>query len=182
MNEQLQMLVMIAVRLNEAGIPFMLSGSMAMTAYAQPRMTRDLDIVIELSVGDAPRFAALFDNDCFISSESVERAIKHQMMFNILHKKYLTKADFIIRKQEPYRLLEFKRRKRMDIQGIALDVVSLEDLILSKLDWARDSYSELQMRDVKNLMAANPELDMDYIQVWVDKLKLRDVFDKARQL
>ena len=40
------------------------------------------------------------------------------------------------------------------LAGIELWIVSPEDLILSKLDWARDTRSELQLRDVRHLLAA----------------------------
>jgi hypothetical protein len=49
MSDGLVVLKLVATPLNGAGIPYMLSGSMAMNYYAQPRMTRDLDLVVELS-------------------------------------------------------------------------------------------------------------------------------------
>ncbi len=45
MNDELQVLKIVAQRLEEAHIPYMLSGSMALNFYAEPRMTRDIDIV-----------------------------------------------------------------------------------------------------------------------------------------
>jgi hypothetical protein len=36
----------VSNRLDTAGLEFMLTGSMAMNFYAQPHMTRDIDIVI----------------------------------------------------------------------------------------------------------------------------------------
>ena len=43
--EEIQVLKDVAGRLDRAGIPYMLSGSMAMHFYAAPRMTRDIDLV-----------------------------------------------------------------------------------------------------------------------------------------
>lgn len=39
------MLKLVGERLDRAGIPYMVSGSMAMNYYAQPRMTRDIDLI-----------------------------------------------------------------------------------------------------------------------------------------
>jgi hypothetical protein len=39
----------------EAGFAYMLTGSMALTHYAQPRMTRDIDIVPALGLDDLER-------------------------------------------------------------------------------------------------------------------------------
>ncbi len=68
----------------------------------------------------------------------------------------------MIRKREYYRLVEFKRRQRIKIQGSFLWIVSKEDHILSKLDWARDSESERQLSDVENLLATGAVLN--YLQ------------------
>jgi hypothetical protein len=43
-------------------------------------------------------------------------------------------------------------RKAVDIDGVATWIVSREDLILSKLAWALDSRSDLQLRDVRSLL------------------------------
>ena len=37
----------ISQRFEQVGIPYMLTGSMAMNYYAQPRMTRDIDMVVQ---------------------------------------------------------------------------------------------------------------------------------------
>jgi hypothetical protein len=61
-------------------------------------------------------------------------------------------VDFIIRKDQEYRLAEFKRRKKITIADFTTYIVSIEDLIISKLNWMRDSDSELQKNDVKSLL------------------------------
>ena len=58
-----------------------------------------------------------------------------------------------MRKSSEYRRLEFDRRQKIQILDFATWIVSKEDLIISKLFWAKDSHSELQLRDVKNLLA-----------------------------
>ncbi|MFN8002097.1 MAG: hypothetical protein U0X75_13895 [Acidobacteriota bacterium] len=63
MQTELDILGDVTTRLNLAGIAFMLTGSVAMNHYAQPRMTRDIDLVIALKPGDAARIIALFEAD-----------------------------------------------------------------------------------------------------------------------
>jgi hypothetical protein len=52
LTEELEVLRIVAERLEPAGIPYMLTGSMAANYYAVPRMTRDIDLVVELSPPD----------------------------------------------------------------------------------------------------------------------------------
>lgn len=94
MLDQLSVLKLVTTRLDAAGVPYMITGSIASGHYAHPRFTRDIDLVVELQPDDAERLAALFQQ-------------------------------------------EFD----------------------SKLLWARDSRSELQLRDVRQIIGARPELD-----------------------
>ena len=83
MDEQMEFAKLIASRLEGAGIPYMLTGSMAMALYAEPRMTRDIDMVIECRPEDAARIHKLFAPDCYVDEESVRDAVIHRRMFNI---------------------------------------------------------------------------------------------------
>src|ERR687891_933596 len=73
-------------------------------------------------------------------------------MFNLIQNEYVVKIDFIVRKDSPYRLREFARRKRVVVDDRNLYLVAPEDLILSKLEWAKDSRSEMQLSDVRHLL------------------------------
>lgn len=173
MKNELDIVREVSVRLDGAGIAYMLTGSMAMNYYAQPRMTRDIDVVVALRPMDAARVVQLFSGDYHVSREAVDSSIAHQSLFNLIHNESVIKVDCIVRKQTEYRLTEFNRRQRIKIEDFETWIVSKEDLILSKLFWAKDSHSELQIRDVKNLISTG--CDRDYIQRWtgglgVDKL------------
>jgi hypothetical protein len=62
-SEELEVLKTVGRRLDDLGIPYMITGSMAVNYYAVPRMTRDIDLVVELSGGDAGRFRETFQDD-----------------------------------------------------------------------------------------------------------------------
>ena len=101
-------------------------------------------------------------------------------MFNIIHNEWIVKADFIVRKGDEYRKLEFSRRRDERIAGEAVSIVSPEDLVLSKLVWSRDSGSELQMRDVRSLLAAGIDLDWPYLERWAAVLDVSDRLAEVR--
>jgi hypothetical protein len=58
MLEELEVLRVVSGRLEEALIPFMLTGSFAMAYYGKPRMTRDLDLVVALGEDDVSGIVA----------------------------------------------------------------------------------------------------------------------------
>jgi len=170
MLSELDLLLDVTRRLEEAGLDYMLTGSMALNHYAQPRMTRDIDIVLALFLKDLETLPKIFDEEFYFSPEAARQAILHQSTFNVIHNETLIKVDFMIRKREDYRLVEFERRQRISVQGRSLWIVSKEDLILSKLDWARDSQSQRQFTDVENLLATGA--DLEYLKTWSQKLNL----------
>lgn len=170
MQNELDIVRDVAARLERAGIAYMLTGSMAMNVYAQPRMTRDIDMVVALSTQDVDTIVGIFTPDYYVSREAVTEGTQHRTMFNLIHQESIIKVDCIVRKDTPYRRAEFERRQRVLVEGVSVWIVSKEDLILSKLDWAKDSHSEQQLRDVRNL--AEGGCDDAYVERWARELGL----------
>lgn len=168
---EIEVLRTVTERLEQGEIPYMLSGSMALSFYGRPRMTRDIDIVVELHGDDVDCMVRLFDNDFYIDADMVRQAVACRGMFNIIHYDSVLKVDFIVRKDTPYRATEFARRKRVKIGVFDVWIVTPEDLVLSKLEWAKASRSEIQIRDIKNLLdSLHGQIDMDYLRYWVKEL------------
>jgi len=144
-------------------------------------MTRDIDLVVELKSNEIGKVFSLFAKDCYIDKDSIKQAIDEHSMFNIIHSKFLVKADFIIKKDEKYFNQEFARRQKVVIEDIDIYVVSAEDLILCKLIWAKESQSELQLRDVNQMIAAVSDLDWNYMKRWAIVLSIDGLLDKAKK-
>jgi len=101
-------------------------------------------------------------------------------MVNLIHRELLVKVDFIVRKDSPYRLEEFRRRRSVPIEDVKVSIVAPEDLVLSTLVWMKDSGSEVQRRDVKNLLDTVPHLDRDYIDTWARDLGVLALWQEIR--
>jgi len=180
MSEQLEVLRVVTQRLEAAGIPHMLSGSVAMSVYAQPRMTRDIDLVVELTSADVPRLTALFASEFYLDEETVTEETRRRGMFNLIHSVLIVKVDFIVRKDDPYRIEEFRRRRRLRLDDLDVWVVAAEDLILSKLVWAKDSRSEIQLNDVRNLITCVATLDQEYLDRWATILGVPELLREVK--
>lgn len=170
MQTELDVLRDISQRLDNIGIPYMVSGSMAMNYYATPRMTRDIDIVVAIAPAQTDQLVAALSPDYYVSADAAKEAAQKRKMFNALHNTAVVKIDFIVQKAEPYRQIEFNRRKRVTVDAFQTWLVSKEDLIISKLCWARESGSETQLQDVRNLVASGYE--KEYTEQWVNNLGL----------
>jgi hypothetical protein len=167
----------ISQRFEQVRIPYMLTGSVAMSYYAQPRMTRDIDVVIAISPNDVGRVAALFRPDYYLSEENIRESVAHESIFNLIHQESVIKVDCIIRKSGEYRKTEFERRQEISILDFTTFIVSKEDLIISKLSWAKDSRSEIQLRDVRNLLGTG--YDAEYLARWTRELEVRNLLNEC---
>lgn len=176
MTRELEVLRIVGGRLEALGLRYMLTGSFAMSFYATPRMTRDLDVVVEIGQASVAPLVAAFSPDFYIDGEAAHEAILRERLFNLMHLDTGLKVDLIVCKDQPYRRLELERRCRVEIGAERLWVVSREDLILSKLVWMKAAESELQRRDVQALWCA--DLDLAYLRHWAGELTVADELSK----
>lgn len=102
-------------------------------------------------------------------------------MFNVIRSDSVVKVDFVIRKDDPYREAEFLRRRSIDLDGVPVRVVSPEDLLLSKLFWAKDSRSERQLADVRSLIDNVEALDWPYIARWAAYLDVASLLQEVHR-
>lgn len=158
--------------LNESNIPYMLSGSVAMSIYIVPRATRDFDFIIHLEEKNIDRFIQHFQEGYYCDKDSIQDAVKRRSLFNIIDHASGFKADFVVLKNEPFRQEEFNRRKKVDFFDKTIYVVSPEDLLISKVIWIQDYQSAQQVEDIKNLTAIE-NMDWPYITKWINKLNLK---------
>jgi len=179
MSEELEVLKIVTERLKEGGINYMVSGSIAANYYTIPRMTRDIDMVIELEQGGIDEFVGLFEGDFYVDRETIANEVSRQGIFNLIYNRYVIKIDFIIKKPSAYQQAAFSRRKQVLIEQSPMWFVSAEDLVISKLIWAKDSHSEMQLKDVRNLMRTVDDLDLAYIDNWISQLDLEQIYREA---
>lgn len=171
---------MVVSRLEVAAIEYMLTGSVAMAWYAQPRQTRDLDLVVELPESKIDLIVKAFSPDFYLDADVVLEEVRRRGMFNMIQEVLLVKVDMILRKPDPHGVVAFQRRRRVElVSGLSLDIISPEDLVLAKLRWAAEGESELQIRDVRNLVRSVDGLDEAYLWKWASKLGVDVLLKRA---
>jgi hypothetical protein len=76
--------------------------------------------------------------------------------------------------------VELSRREAMDFFGVPLAIASLEDVILSKLEWAKMGGSGRQLDDVRTLLRiAGDDVDRSYLDRWIAAFGLREQWEAA---
>lgn len=148
----------------------MLTGSAAMNYYSVIRTTQDLDIVLELKEDELEVFLNAFPNHYF-HEPSIISEIKRKGMFNLIDFNTGYKIDFILRKNTEYAKVAFSRRWLSNDFGTSVWVISLEDLLLAKLIWIQQIYSDRQANDIQQLLHATT-INKDYLRYWIKELNI----------
>jgi hypothetical protein len=167
--------------LDQAGVPYMVTGSLASTFHGEPRATRDLDLVIDPDAASLSRLVdELARNDFYVDREAALTALQDRGQFHAITPD-AWKVDFIIRRDRPFSVEEFGRRQRADLLGRAGYVATAEDTVIAKLEWAAVTGSERQIRDVAGMLTVRgEELDWAYLRRWIDRLGLQAALRQAQ--
>ena len=146
----------------QLSIPYMVAGSIAAACRGRPRATHDADVVVNRAAAQLDALVAELDSAGFyVDPDGAREALRLRRQFNAIDRTRATKIDLILRKPRPFSLEEFARRQSRDLSfARAVSMVTAEDWILSKLEWARQGGdSERQLRDAAAVVELNPALD-----------------------
>jgi predicted nucleotidyltransferase len=180
MNTPKAFLEELVRQLEDAGVPYMVAGSVASSFHGVPRSTQDVDVVISPAPENLRCLVASLKARMYVDEEAARDAMRRKSMFNVIDLVTGWKADLIFLKDTPFSAEEFARRKTVDFQGVRLCIISAEDVILSKLDWARKGESDRQLRDATSVASVLwQRLDPRYLRRWAQELSVMDLLEKV---
>lgn len=173
----------IAAILDSAHIPYMLVGSYASSHYGALRSTKDIDLVIAATPTQLRTLINLLPvSEYYRDLEMAMDAYRDRSMFNVLDTVTGFKIDLIFVKLGDFDQEAFRRRSLETIGGNPVSVSTPEDVIIAKLDWARQGQSLRQIEDVAGVIKAEWEsLDKAYLESWIKRLGLLSQWNDARR-
>ena len=161
-------------------IPYMITGSVGAMLFSEPRLTNDMDVVVELLAGHVGAIEAAFmPPEYYAPPQDVVRGeIAACRQFNIIHVASGSKVDLILRKNRPYDRQAFLRRQKVPFTE-AYDAfsASAEDIILSKLRSYREGESQKHLADIRSLLRVSGEtIDRDYLEHWAAEIEVLNLW------
>jgi len=170
--------------LNRASIPYMVTGSAAVTVYGEPRLTNDIDIVIALSRGDGGRLAALYSVETFYfpPQEVIDSELQKNSGggFNVIHHATGFKADFYLA-QDPLHRWGMAKKSSVEIEGEQVWLAPPEYVIIRKMQFYREGGSEKHLRDISGIMRVSSKLvDETVLSNLINEYGLREIWAKVK--
>lgn len=174
--------------LDQAGVCYMVTGSVASIVYGEPRLTNDIDLVIVLNDSLIRRLGGLFPQDHFYCPPpeiiAAEMARDQRGHFNIIHHDSGLKADLYLAGNEPLQAWGLAHRKQVAIgEGRAIWIAPIEYIILKKLEYFREGRSEKHMGDIRGMLAVSGgDVDASFLNAQIAHLGLTTEWGLAREL
>jgi hypothetical protein len=161
----------------------MVSGSVVSSFQGAPRMTHDVDIVIDVpAVSVALLVEALDAPDLYLDEDAVAQAVRERGTFNLIDTTSGDKADFWLLTDDAFDLERFRRRRMAEPVGLRFPISTPEDTILMKLRWAAQSGgSEKQLLDAIGVYEVQAgALEERYLDEWAARLGVQDSLARVR--
>jgi hypothetical protein len=141
--------------LEHIGIPYMVVGGFAATLYGEPRMTLDVDVVVDMRMKHIAPFLAAFPlPDYYASEEGIRDSLQRRYPFNVIQPTTGAKVDLVPLPRDAFTRGAFERRQRMvyDEAGHSAMFISSEDIILAKLRAHQETGSDKHLRDAHGVL------------------------------
>jgi hypothetical protein len=169
--------------LHELGISYMVTGAVASIVYGEPRLTNDVDLVLELRSEDVDKIISKFPADLYYVPPPevirLEMNRSERGHFNIIHHQTGLRADIYLVGNDSFTKWAMKNCRRISIGEQSYHIAPPEYVIILKLEYYREGGSDKHLRDIRSIMEISPEeIDTSLLEHLIQERSLSDVWQK----
>jgi hypothetical protein len=163
----------------------MITGAVASIIYGEPRLTNDIDLVIDMNSDDVGSFANTFPiEDFYCPPQEVIRleiARSQRGHFNLIHHATGFKADIYASGRDELHHWGLKNRKWVDVENEKFWLAPIEYVILRKLEYYREGQSEKHLRDISSILElSSNDIDFKMLEAQINKRTLQKEWGSAK--
>ncbi|MDZ4198327.1 MAG: hypothetical protein U1E27_03485 [Kiritimatiellia bacterium] len=184
--EQVEIFLVFTKRLEQIGVNYMATGSVASMLYGLPRFTHDLDLVMDLPPSQIQGMTEAFPLTEFYCPPpevlKIESGRSRRGHFNIIHHSTGFKADVYLHGSDELQAWGLSKKQRVDLSdGNGIWTAPPEYVIVRKLEYYREGHSEKHLLDIRGMLEISRDLiDDARIQTWVERLDLQAQWKAAQ--
>lgn len=168
-----EIIIRIAKAFKENNIPYIIIGGQAVLLYGEPRLTKDIDIILGLSIDSLDKIIELVEKEELKPiPKDISNFVKETFVLPVIEPVSKIRIDLIF-SFSTFERQAIKRARKVNFDEVKVNFVSLEDLIVFKIFSARAR----DIEDVRILLVKNKNIDRDYI-----KRTLKELSDTEKDL
>ena len=183
---ELNLFKIFTLKLNELKLDYFITGSVAAIVYGEPRLTHDIDIVLEISVSNIGIFIKAFPGEQFyippveIIKNEIERSERGH--FNIIHNESGFKADIFLIGNDKFQKWALDNRKQINFQDSIIYIAPPEYVVIKKLEFYKEGGTQKHITDIKNILANSSDIiNFDFIEKYAAKIGVLDDWHKLKE-
>lgn len=170
--------------LDELAIPYIVTGAVASIIYGEPRLTHDVDLVLELKVNDVEKLISRFPADMFYTPPrevmTTELKRNERGHFNIIHHPTGLRADIYLVGTDIFLKWAVDNYKSISIGEKSYRIAPPEYVIILKLEYYREGGSDKHIRDIQSILTISAgEIDMALLEKFLEDRSLKTEWSKV---
>lgn len=185
MQEDSPGLIVLFVRpLNALGVPYLVTGGLASIVYGEPRLTRDIDLIIQLRGADAARIPGAWPAESFYVPplevlEEESRRARHGH-FNILHHQTGLRADIYVAGDDEFAHWAMERPRVERVGPDLIRLAPIEYVIVMKLYYFKQGGSARHLEDIEGMLRVQgATVDVSSLEAWAERLGLDEEWKRV---
>ncbi len=170
--------------LNDLEIPYIITGAVASIIYGEPRLTHDVDLVLDLQFKDIEKLISKFPAGNFYipPSEVLTTELGRNVRghFNIIHLDTGLRADIYMVGKDAFNKWAIDNYNSISIDEKSYRIAPPEYVIILKLEYYREGGSDKHLRDIRAILEISPEeIDMTMLEKFINDRSLKKEWDKV---
>jgi hypothetical protein len=159
--------------LTKYNIRYFITGSVASIVYGDPRLTHDIDLVINLNISQVDDLIKAFpSNEFYCPPKDViitELNRDSRGHFNLIHHDTGFKADIYFTGKEELQHWAMKDSKQFEFAGSVIYVAPPEYVIIKKLEFFKEGNAQKHLSDIKSILNNSIELiNFEFLNKHID--------------
>lgn len=171
--------------IDRCNVPYFVTGSVASIVYGDPRMTHDIDLVINLTDSNVDLFLKAFPSDQFYCppEEIIRTEINRSSRghFNLIHHETGFKVYIYLTNNSEFQLWALKNCKLISFAGTTINIAPAEYVIIMKLEFFREGKSSKHLTDIKSmLLNSGDQIDFGLLNKLINEKDLTTEWEAAQ--
>jgi hypothetical protein len=162
-----------------AGVPYMLSGSVAASCYGAQWRKNEAQFVLQISTDQLSAVTRALGDDFQIDPQMSIDPVTMTMRYILKHAPGKFAFDLFLLGPDAHDQARFDRRRELPFQGTTACLPTAEDVIIATLRWSKADTLEKDTQSISSILGSKAgRIDLAYIRQWADQHGTRGLFEQ----
>ncbi len=183
--QELNLFKIFTSKLTELNLGYFITGSVASIVYGEPRLTHDIDIVLEISAINLVEFINAFPGEQFyippveIIKNEINRSERGH--FNIIHSESGFKADIFLLGNDKFQKWALENKKQITFEDTILYIAPPEYVIIKKLEFYKEGGAQKHLTDIRSILSNSADIiNLELIEKYAAQFGVLDNWHKLK--